>query len=231
MKPALYLIETGAGGNRKFHYWRAESPARQWFQKLASQNATILADADLIYLSGISLAILPPQDQKKAITLLAGLTNRVAFDPNIRPALWPSLDVARACFEAMAASASILLPSRQDVEMLYGIADAHDQIQKLCTLTEAEIALTADADGCLLCSGGVITTIPAIAPIAVVDTSGAGDSFNGAYLAARLLDCPVEEAARQGLALAADVIAEPGAIIFRNAAGPGAKVIPQGALK
>src|SRR6202030_3819410 len=32
-KPAIYLIETDTGGNRKFHYGRDESPARHWFQK------------------------------------------------------------------------------------------------------------------------------------------------------------------------------------------------------
>ena len=47
----------------------------------------------------------------------------------------------------------------------------------------------------------------------VVDTSGAGDSFNGAYLAARLKGRTPSEAAREGLALAAKVVAQPGAII------------------
>jgi 2-dehydro-3-deoxygluconokinase len=51
--------------------------------------------------------------------------------------------------------------------------------------------------------------------VTVVDTSGAGDSFNGAYLAARLRGAAPLEAAKQGLALAAKVVAQPGAIILR----------------
>jgi 2-dehydro-3-deoxygluconokinase len=51
----------------------------------------------------------------------------------------------------------------------------------------------------------------------VVDTTGAGDSFNAAYLAARLLDRPALEAARWGNRLAAVVVQHPGAIIPREA--------------
>jgi 2-dehydro-3-deoxygluconokinase len=51
--------------------------------------------------------------------------------------------------------------------------------------------------------------------VKVVDTSGAGDSFNGAYLAARLRGHNPEAAAREGLALAAKVVAQPGAVIPR----------------
>jgi 2-dehydro-3-deoxygluconokinase len=48
-----------------------------------------------------------------------------------------------------------------------------------------------------------------------VDTSGGGDSFNGAYLAARITGSSPVEAAREGLALAARVVEHPGALIPR----------------
>jgi 2-dehydro-3-deoxygluconokinase len=47
----------------------------------------------------------------------------------------------------------------------------------------------------------------------VVDTSGGGDSFNGAYLAARLSGAEAVEAAVEGLALAAKVVGQPGALV------------------
>jgi 2-dehydro-3-deoxygluconokinase len=82
-------------------------------------------------------------------------------------------------------------------------------------LTDAEIALTCDEDGALLRVGEEITALPTQA-VTVVDTSGAGDSFNGAYLAARLQGRPPQEAVKEGQALAAKVVAQPGAIIPKS---------------
>jgi 2-dehydro-3-deoxygluconokinase len=214
-RPALYLIETDAKGERRFHYWRGESPARQWFRCLARTGTEILVGADLVYVSGISLAILPEDDREAALRLLARLGNRIAFDPNVRPALWPSLAAARESFEAMARIAAILLPSRQDLQLLYGGEDAAAQMERMAGIAAEEIALTCEEAGCILRAGGVTTALPAVAARAVVDTSGAGDSFNGAYLAARLRSRPPLEAAQAGLRLAAQVVAEPGAIIAR----------------
>jgi 2-dehydro-3-deoxygluconokinase len=187
-RPALYLIETDPAGERRFHYWRSESAARGWFEALLRAGYDILRGADLIYVSGI--------------------------DPNLRPALWPALDDARACLETMAGIADILLPSRQDLEALLGESRADAQIERLIGLGAREIALTAEADDCLVWDG---QTLDALTPptARVVDTSGGGDSFNGAYLAARLAGASPAESAVEGLKLAARVVEQPGALIPR----------------
>lgn len=214
-RPALYLIETDAEGERRFHYWRGESAARGWLVALqAAGGPAVLAGADLVYVSGISLAILPEAQRAEAIILLAGRPEgvRLAFDPNLRPVLWPSLEAARVCLEAMARAADILLPSRQDLRALLGEDDARDQMQTLIGLGAREAAITAEADDCLVWDG---REVRALAPpqAQVVDTSGGGDSFNGAYLAARLSGAQPMEAAADGLALAARVVEMPGALI------------------
>lgn len=214
-RPALYLIETNARGDRKFHYWRSETPAKEWLRLLlAAGGAELLNKADLVYVSGISMAILTHADRVAAIELFGTLKTRLAFDPNIRPALWETMDEARHMFEAMAKISSILLPSRQDYQLMYGMDDPDQQVRFTMTLTEGEIALTCDEDGCRLRVGDEIVAMPTQA-VKVVDTSGAGDSFNGAYLAARLKGQSPQEAARAGLAMAAKVVAQPGAIIPR----------------
>jgi 2-dehydro-3-deoxygluconokinase len=215
-RPALYLIETNAKGDRKFHYWRSETPAKEWLRLLMARGgADVLNDADLVYVSGISLAILSHADRQAAVQLLGSLKTRVAFDPNIRPALWKSMDEAKHTFEDMVKLSSIVLPSRQDYQLMYGMDDPQAQIEFTAMLTEGEIALTCDEDGCRLRMGETIVPLPTQA-VKVVDTSGAGDSFNGAYLAARLMGREPLEAARAGLALAARVVAQPGAIIPKD---------------
>jgi 2-dehydro-3-deoxygluconokinase len=214
-RPALYLIETNAAGERRFHYWRAESPARQWLQQLVGVGGVErLNGADLVYISGISLAILNSADRAMAIHLLRSLKPKLAFDPNVRPSLWKSMEEARETFEAVAAVSSIVLPSRQDCQLMYGIDDPDQQIRLIDALTGGEIALTCDVDGCRLRTSGQTLALPS-RTAQVVDTSGAGDSFNGAYLAARLRGLTPVEAAMEGLALASRVVSLPGAIIPR----------------
>jgi 2-dehydro-3-deoxygluconokinase len=214
-RPALYLIETNEKGDRKFHYWRSETPAKEWLRLLlAAGGASVLDAADLVYVSGISLAILSYADRQAAIELLGTVKTKIAFDPNIRPALWKSMDEARHCFEAMVKIASIVLPSRQDYQLMYDMNDPDEQIHFTAGLTQGEIALTCDEDGCRLRADGKTVALPTQA-VKVVDTSGAGDSFNGAYLAARLRGEDALAAAKAGLALAAKVVAQPGAIIPR----------------
>src|SRR3954471_4576586 len=124
------------------------------------------------------------------------------------------MDEARLMFESMAKAADILLPSRQDYQLMYGMDDPDEQVRFTMTLTDGEIALTCDEDGCRLRVGDEIIAMPTKA-VKVVDTSGAGDSFNGAYLAARLKGRTAQEAAKAGLEMAARVVAQPGAIIPR----------------
>jgi 2-dehydro-3-deoxygluconokinase len=206
--PGLYLIEL-IDGERLFHYWRSASPARGWFKALAAHGgASVLAGADLVYLSGISLAILPEEDQFPALDMLGavkGQIGRLAFDTNLRPKLWRDLGRASEVIGRAAKLADILLPSLDDIQALGWAADD----------LEGEVALTAGASGCRLRDGGGWRELPA--PAATVrDTSGAGDAFNAAYLAARLRGAASLAAAEAGLALAAYTVGQIGAVAPRQ---------------
>lgn len=213
--PGLYLIELDALGERRFHYWRSNSAARQWMQRLRAGGGDPLSGADLVYLSGISLAILPPEEREQALLLMRWLHGRVgavAFDPNVRPSLWPDLATARAVIEAAVGLSDIVIPSTDDLTLLYGPASPEALAVKLWRLHAREIALTTGAAGCLVVTpeGRAALSAP---EADVVDTSGAGDAFNGAYLAARLSGAAPVDAAEAGLAVAARVVAAPGAIV------------------
>ena len=214
--PGLYLIENDARGERRFHYWRGNSAARHWLALLRDQDEAALYGADAVYLSGISLAILSPVERAGAIELLRRLrphVGRIAFDPNVRLALWESAQAAAATIEEVLCIADIALPSTEDAGLLLGVDDPIEQMNRLQGAGVREIALTLGARGCLVADGGVRTRLPAPRAASIADTSGAGDAFNGAYLAARLGGASAVEAAQSGLAVGSRVVAHVGAVV------------------
>ena len=215
--PGLYTIRTDASGERSFTYWRSASAARALLQDgRAERLLGALAGYDLLYLSGITLSILD-EDQRRDLMALADALRerggRVAFDSNYRPVGWPDPAVARTTFEEMLTRADIALPTLDDDQALFGVADARQSADRLHHLGVAEVVVKRGAAGCLLSSAAFTGQVPPTPVAEVVDSTAAGDSFNAGYLAARLFGAEPEAAARLGGALAARVIAHPGAII------------------
>ena len=206
----IYSVQTDAAGERSFAYWRADSAARQLFRR--PEDFTALETADVIYLSGITLAILAPEAREALLARLAELRAsgvRLAFDSNYRPKLWPDAATARAVIARAWALADIALPSVDDEMALFGDADA---AAVLARLGPREGALKRGAEGPLALRPGV--TAPAFAPAErVVDTTAAGDSFNGGFLAALAMGADTAQAMAAGNALARQVVGLPGAIV------------------
>ena len=208
--PGLYAIDTDATGERRFSYWRGQSAARRWLAELDAQR---LAGADLLFLTGVSLAILPPAERPPALALIDRLGARAfAFDPNIRPALWESEAAMRATVEGAMVGASILLPSADDLDHMWGAGTPAEHLRRCRSLGAREVALTRGAEGCLVAGDGGDAVRLDARTTPVVDTSGPGDAFDGAYLAARLTGASTVDAARAGLALAARVVSLAGAL-------------------
>jgi len=138
---------------------------------------------------------------------------RVAFDPNYRPAGWPQPEDARRLFEALAPSISFLLATDSDEALLFGAADPDIHLRRWLDWGADEAVLKAGANGAYLPDGA---NVPASVPDRIEDTTGAGDSFNAAWLDARLRGETAEAAARAGNRLAAQVIGYRGAIMPRE---------------
>jgi len=216
-RPGLYMINTDAFGERSFVYWRDSSAAKQTLQLFrARQDISPLTSADWFYFSGISLAILSQDDREDLFSLVAELKAagvNIGFDPNYRPVLWQSVQQCRDAFERAYALSDIALPGLDDHKVLFNAQTCDDVIKQLKALGTGEIVVKNGKDGAVVWAGGERFTMPAVTVKKVVDTTAAGDSFNGGYLAARLAGQSPKAAAQLAAALAGFVVEHTGAIV------------------
>ncbi len=215
--PGIYAIETAEDGERSFYYWRNESAAKFWIRDHAVQSlAENLSRHQLIYLSGISLAILPDDCRKKlldALTLCKRNGTTIAFDNNYRPALWDSIEEAQHWYREMLTLTDIAFITYDDDVMLWGDKNEQYSILRTQSFGVDEIIMKRGSDACFVIKDSQTIEVPSNKIDNVIDTTAAGDSFSAGYLAKRLLGGSLEESAQSGHKVAGTVIQHRGAVI------------------
>lgn len=219
--PGIYMIETEPSGERRFHYWRKDSAARHWLEAPDAGKVLLqLAAARMVYLSGISLAILSPADRELLIAALGQCRARggsVVFDNNYRPRLWDSVDTARAVYRRVLANTDIALLTIDDEHALYGHESPREVVERTRGYGVGEVVVKCGAEPAVVWADGQLHEVAPQPVKDVVDTTAAGDSFGAAYMAARLSGKDAAAAAWAGHVLAGAVIRQRGAIIPRDA--------------
>ncbi|AYO18034.1 sugar kinase [Vibrio owensii] len=223
--PGLYLIQLDDQGERTFLYWRNQSAARYLLQHAEFERvAESLKQVDMVFVSGISLAILPEHDRIQLLALLSRLRAKgveIAFDSNFRPALWPQdqMKTVQTCYQAMYQITDLALVTFDDEQLIWGDATAHDTITRLQKQGVKNVVVKLGAEGCLVADSNTFEPYSvATTPIDnVIDTTSAGDSFNGGFLATYLSGGNIKQACMNGNTLAGTVIQHKGAIIPKAA--------------
>ena len=214
--PGLYWIKTDAAGERSFSYWRDSAPYRDLFRGPDAHDAFAeIRRASWLYLTGISLAVLDVETRVALFDALLEASDNgahIAFDINYRPQLWEDTKEAATYLQVGLQLSAIALPGLDDMRQVFGAKDAAHALKQLKNFGVDEAVVKDGSAGVYLSTGEVI---PAEPVENVIDTTAAGDAFNGAYLAARMNGLTPEAAARAGQAMAAKVIQAPGAIIPR----------------
>jgi 2-dehydro-3-deoxygluconokinase len=219
--PGLYMIELDDSGERRFVYWRDSAAARAYFDASMTPLETQAANWDALYLSGISLAILPPAARERVFALMQQLRARgaaVIFDNNYRPRLWPDVAVARDVFARAFELATCALITADDHQLLMGLPTLEAAVAAAQALRCPELVIKRGASPTLVrAAGSTSWQEAATEPVPrVVDTTAAGDSFAAGYLSRRLAGADAVEAARFGNRLAGRVIQHRGALIPRE---------------
>ena len=176
----LYFVTHGAEGHT-FSYMRAGSAASRITPEDMPVDA--IKAARIVHASGISQAISSSASDAvfHALRTARSANVTVSFDTNLRLRLWP-LDRARAVIHAAAGLADILRPSFDDARQLTGLDDADRIADFYLSVGPKIVALTLGAEGALIATREKRVRVPARAA-KIVDATGAGDMFTGAFLA------------------------------------------------
>ena len=220
--PGLYLIETDSKGERNFHYWRDNAPARELFELPEwGRVAESIISARIVYFSGITLSLYSNNSLGRFLAVLemarqAGA--KVVFDGNYRPRGWKGdVQRTRTVFMEALKRVDIALPTFDDEALLWGDPSPEATIERMQAFGIGEIAIKNGPNNALVAAAGQRESIPVPDVVVPVDTTAAGDSFNAGYMAARLANENPAEAAAAGHRLASEVIQHRGAIMPRAA--------------
>ncbi|MDA0139319.1 PfkB family carbohydrate kinase [Solirubrobacter deserti] len=124
---------------------------------------------------------------------------------------WPVVLNPAPARELPAAPLAVLTPNASEAEQLTGEAEPEAAARALSESTGAAVLITLGARGALLLEpGGSPELLPAT-NVDVVDTTGAGDTVNGALAAELAAGRPLREAAEFALRAAALSTTKPGA--------------------
>jgi 2-dehydro-3-deoxygluconokinase len=196
----IYFV-THSDAGHQFHYYRAGSAASRMTPGMLPQD--YIGGAKVLHVSAISQAI----SENACETVIAAMETaraakvQVCFDTNLRLKLW-TIERARDAIEGAIGRADILRPALDDARTLTGIEDPDKIIDHFLARGPKLVVMTMGKDGVILASREARHRIEPH-QVKAVDATGAGDAFNGSFLA-RLIagDSPLE-AARYANAAAA----------------------------
>ncbi len=178
----LYIISLQPDGEREFTYYRKGSAAST--SEPSDLDEAYIASARWLHVTGISQAISPTcrQTALAALSIAKRHGLRTSFDPNLRPALW-SVAEAREAMEEVLPLIDVVLPSMPgETAAMIGLTDPHEVAEYFLARGPSLVVGKRGSDGCIMTTREGSQTVDAHPPERVVDTSGAGDAFTGAFI-------------------------------------------------
>jgi fructokinase len=180
---SIAFVSMDANKVPSFSFYRDSSASKYLCPE--DLDEALFASARFLYFSSISLANSPIRDANyEAVRLAQRHGCLIAFDPNIRLSVWGSKDAASREIHKMLSNISVLKLNDQELHLLFGEGNL-DQVCANVLRNYPQLRLVAVTLGergcCLMDAAGTFIEARA-APLPVIDTTGAGDSFTSALL-------------------------------------------------
>lgn len=177
----LSLVDLGADGGAAYAFY-GEGAADRAITQADLPDITDTAVTGL-HFGSYSLVVEPTGTSLLALARREAGRRLITLDPNVRPTVEPDLDIWRRRIDAFVETADIVKVSTEDLELLYPGTEAETVARRWLNHGAALVIVTAGGEGADAFAGHARVHVPA-SKVAVVDTVGAGDTFQAALIAA-----------------------------------------------
>lgn len=176
---ALAFVSLDKSGDRTFSFYR--KPSADMLFDGAELSKKDFEDCFALHFCSVSLGDFPMKDaHKKAISAARKQNAIISFDPNLRLPLWSSTEALCEAVNEFLPLADIIKVSDNELELICGTSDIDTACKKLLEYAKIVIC-TCGGDGAYAFADGKKVFAPSDT-VAVKDTTGAGDAFNGSFL-------------------------------------------------
>jgi len=139
------------------------------------------AEANCFHFGSYAMVVQPVASTQRALVEREQGRSVISYDPNIRANVEPDLDVWRATLDWMLPRCQLLKLSDEDLALLYPGEPAEAFAQRALAAGTSWVVVTRGAQGAIGFTRRDTVATPPVA-VAVVDTVGAGDTFQAALL-------------------------------------------------
>ena len=177
----LAFVHTFQDGDREFSFYR--NPGADMMLTADEVNPEVVKDTKVFHFGTLSMTHEGVREAtKKAVETAKANGCLVSFDPNLRPPLWSSLDLAKEQMEYGFGKCDILKISDNEIQFVSGKEDYDEGIAYLQeTYNIPLILLTMGKDGSRAYYKGMRVERPGFS-VKAIETTGAGDTFCGSSL-------------------------------------------------
>lgn len=182
VRTTLAFVQTFEDGDRDFSFYR--NPGADMLLSESEVNENIIINSKIFHFGTLSMThSVVREATKKAINAAKENGIIISFDPNLRPPLWESLELAKEQVAYGLSKCDILKISDNEIQWFTGEEDFDEGIKKIQDEYQIPlIVLSMGKDGSRAYYKGLRVEKSAFVQEKTVETTGAGDTFGGCCL-------------------------------------------------
>lgn len=177
---ALAFVSLKEDGERDFSFYR--NPSADMLLNESEIDEDVFKDGGILHFCSVSLIDAPIKEaHRKAIEFAKKYNCIISFDPNVRLPLWDSKEACREAILEFLPLSNIVKISDEELEFITGISDEKEALESLFKGDVKVVIYTKGTNGAEFITKDKNVFSPSF-KVEAQDTTGAGDSFIGAFL-------------------------------------------------